>query len=327
MNSSRRHIDATHRSPQKGDRSLSLAVDGGGTKTAFLLFDWQSGDRLARAECPGINKFPRKDQHTTAILGCGLEELRKQHPFQTLSHSWLALAGPDWNAELISKNHPELGCLRIIPDITAVLGAVDRSQPGVVIHAGTGSFAAAWTAPDAAFYTGGAGWIIGDPGSGVDLGRRALRAQRSCPAADIQCLKQAIEEQFAKPLAEVVSDLYGHPDPSSILASIAPAVIAGTHQGDPLCLLIVNDSTLQLLSQATTLASTMGLAASAPLFVSGRLLNFERTRQAVTRHISKLGHFRTLIPLTTPPLEGVQSLMINTLRHQLAPPVLKRFNI
>ena len=63
-------------------------------------------------------------------------------------------------------------------DSVPVLELATAGAPGLVLHAGTGSFVAARTADGATHYAGGLGWKLGDPGSGYDIGRRAVALAR-----------------------------------------------------------------------------------------------------------------------------------------------------
>ncbi len=314
--------------PQQPDYStLALAVDGGGTKTALLLFDSRTGATLATAECQGINKFPRNDSHTDGIINEGIAELRRKYPFRTVAHSWLALAGLDWCAKALSVRHPELGCVRVLTDITAVLGLLDRSQPGTIIHAGTGSFAVAWAAPHSASYCGGSGWIIGDPGSGVDLGRRALLALRTEPSSAQQHLARAIENSLSQPAIDIIRDLYRSSAPASILASLAPTVIRCAGEADPLCLAIIRQSVSQLLQQASTLSTDLRLAANRPLYLSGGILNLDPVRQIAIDCIGERPQYGEAIALKKAPVDGVRTLMLDYFQRDISPPTLKRFNV
>lgn len=310
----------------EGDCPLLLAVDSGGTKTDFLLLDGNSRRQLARAKGPGLNKLPRISSRTDDILRNGLQTLREQYPFERIDHSWLALAGPDWQADELLRRHSELGALKIIPDVTAVLGLIDRSSPGVIIHAGTGSFVVAWTDSQATYYGGASGWIIGDPGSGIDLGRRALLAQRSLPRSELRILDQHIEARMNRSATEIIAGLYRDPDPAALLASLAPAVLGGAADGDSLCLSIVRNSTELLLEQAESLATSIGIPAGSPIFAGGSILTSTVVRHILKRTSDHRSRFGELVFLANAPVEGVVTLMLNALHGHSEPPTLKRFN-
>jgi N-acetylglucosamine kinase-like BadF-type ATPase len=59
--------------------------------------------------------------------------------------------------------------------VTALAGA-SSAQPGVVVIAGTGSIAYGRLADGREAQAGGWGYMMGDEGSGYDIGREALRA-------------------------------------------------------------------------------------------------------------------------------------------------------
>jgi len=66
------------------------------------------------------------------------------------------------------------GLVTTATDSMPVLELATGGAPGLVLHAGTGSFVAARAVDGSTHYAGGLGWKLGDAGSGFDLGRRAI---------------------------------------------------------------------------------------------------------------------------------------------------------
>lgn len=164
------------------------------------------------------------------------------------------------------------GAQRVLltPDwVTAHLGAF-AGGPGVVISAGTGAVALAVGPDGAAKRVDGAGYLVGDAGSGFWIGRRGLEvALRTIDGrASSPGLLAAARTYFGDDLPRAAWDLYASTQSIDTIARFAPAVI---EVGDPDALAIVDDA-------ATELAATVAAAAEVlpgtrvEVAVTGRLL-------------------------------------------------------
>ncbi|MFX3839205.1 BadF/BadG/BcrA/BcrD ATPase family protein, partial [Streptococcus suis] len=66
--------------------------------------------------------------------------------------------------------------LRVDNDAVPALYSGTWGQPGIVLISGTGSIACALTSRGARHRVGGWGYLLGDEGSGYDLGKKAAMA-------------------------------------------------------------------------------------------------------------------------------------------------------
>src|SRR5258708_23671473 len=95
-----------------------------------------------------------------------------------LSAARLGLAGiarPGDNEILLPHLHSVAEFILLTNDAELVLSALDDAV-GIALIAGTGSIALGCDAHGIVTRTGGWGYIIGDEGSGYDIGRRCLQA-------------------------------------------------------------------------------------------------------------------------------------------------------
>mgnify|MGYP000046980960 CR=1 FL=1 len=160
--------------------TYKIGVDGGGTKTEGILVD-AAGVIVARHLAPGCNPNIVGPEQARLILTDVLGALTSTLSAQpsTLSSSpivatQLFMSGlPGFWLE-VAASLKDFGHVTAALDSLPILELATHGAPGLVIHAGTGSFVAA-RAPDGSIhYAGGIGWRFGDPGSGYDLGRRAI---------------------------------------------------------------------------------------------------------------------------------------------------------
>ena len=160
--------------------TYKIGVDGGGTKTECVLVD-AAGVIVARHLAPGCNPNIVGPEQARLILTDALGALTSALGAQlsTLSSSpivatQLFMSGlPGFWSE-VAASLKDLGHVTAALDSLPILELATHGAPGLVIHAGTGSFVAA-RAPDGTIhYAGGTGWRFGDPGSGYELGRRAI---------------------------------------------------------------------------------------------------------------------------------------------------------
>lgn len=93
----------------------------------------------------------------------------------------VAMAGMDRPQQVnrmlasLTQACPNTG-IQVINDALAALSAGTRGGSGVVLIAGTGSIAVAQARDGSIYRSGGYGYLIGDEGSGFDMGRRGLMA-------------------------------------------------------------------------------------------------------------------------------------------------------
>jgi N-acetylglucosamine kinase-like BadF-type ATPase len=286
-----------------------IGMDGGGTKTECILVD-PSGAIAARHTGLGCSPSLVGSARAKEIASEALEAVQAQHPQAEVSTTLLCMAGSrsfwsEFGAELIG-----LGRVTTVDDSVPVLELATRGAPGLVLHAGTGSFVAARTADGGVHYAGGTGWRFGDEGSGYDLGRRAIaraliELQGWAPPSGLGAL---VRERTGQSTAGAVAGyFYGDPVTSNGVASLAPEVLGLAAGGDAAAGEAVAASVGQLLSLAVSVAGKLFPGKRPETFragVSGRILNHPFAFQA----LSSRAPF-PLCPITEPPIEGVRLLL------------------
>lgn len=297
---------------------LSIGVDGGGTKTELILID-AAGKILAGHIAPGCNPSQVGPDQARTLLTEALAALRASHPDGTVERTLICTAGspPFWRE--FAATLTGYGRVTTVDDSRPVLELATDGQPGLVLHAGTGSFVAA-RAPDGVIhYAGGLGWKFGDPGSGFDLGRRGLglallelQAARGSPAplsplATALCSHTGLADYPANSRL-----FYSDPGANALIAGFAPRVLELAAADCGPAQQVVADSITDLARQADTVIHRLfpRTAAKLPCGVSGRILNSPPAVFALRSLAGKLNWPVELRFIDTAPIEGVRRLLL-----------------
>lgn len=268
-----------------------LGVDGGGTKTVALVAN-ERGRVLGRAESgpanyhtAGLAQAAENIQQacSAAIADAGLVN-------QALSMAFLALAGVDrtTDRQVMAGVVARLGLscpVQLDHDAAAALAGATAGRPGVVVVAGTGSIAFGEDGKGNRARAGGYGPLLGDEGSGYDIGRKALiaalRAEdgRSPATALLDRIKQRF---MLDRMPEMINLVYGNPAPLQRpeIAGLAPMVVEAAREGDGIAreILRVAGRELGLLGAAVLQRlqwdsnSPVLVAGSGSVFAAGSLL-------------------------------------------------------
>ncbi len=297
--------------------NFQIGVDGGGTKTECILVD-RRGAITARHLAPGCNPSVVGPEQARLIVTDSLCTLRDQAKAQdaksAITGTRLFMAGATAFWQEFAATLADFGRMRADVDSLPVLELATDGAPGLVIHAGTGSFVAARSPDGAVHYAGGIGWRFGDPGSGYELGRRAIARAllelqgwqpRTRLATLIRDHTQLGDDADA---AAVTRFFYQHGEPNRVVAALAPAVLRLADEGDATAAALVTESASELLALAVRVATKLFPVTPLDTLrvgLSGALL----THPVVTAALAPRAPF-ALTPITDAPIEGVRRLLV-----------------
>jgi glucosamine kinase len=166
----------------RDDSIRVVGVDGGGTHTRFLLADG-SGRVLGNAEAgPGLLGAGADDE-VAARIAEGVRGLASGSgdalPLHALCAGLAGAAGRPDSTSLVHRRLTEAGVARtvlVVSDSEIAFRDAFGDGAGILIIAGTGSVAMGRVAGGRLDRVGGWGSLVGDEGSGYDLGLKGLRS-------------------------------------------------------------------------------------------------------------------------------------------------------
>jgi glucosamine kinase len=300
---------------------LSIGVDGGGTKTELVLVDGD-GRTVATHIGPGCNPSQIGPEKARAMLAEALEALLARSDIADakaqIHRTLLCMAG---NRDFWRETAATLkgfGSVATVDDSRPVLELATDGAPGLVLHAGTGSFVAA-RAPDGTIhYVGGLGWKLGDPGSGFDLGRRAIAVAMTelqrAPAA-VSPLARALQDHTRLDSYSANSRFfYNDASANAVIAAFAPRVIELAAADCGPAQQAIADSITDFARQADDVIHRLfpQPAGRLPCGVSGRILNSPPAVFALRSLAAKLNWPVELRFIETTPIEGVRRLLLKS---------------
>ncbi len=260
-----------------------IGIDGGGTKTTACAADL-SGRVLGRAEggpanyhVVGLPAFAALISALVAALAstAGLDK-------SGLALVSLGLAGADRDHDrrllLGALAGLGLGCHFLINSdarIALAAGLGDRGE-GIVLIAGTGSIAYGLTAKGDIVRAGGWGHLVGDEGSGYDIGRQAIaRGLRSLEGRDMPSalLEKIMANLGVADLSGLVAFVYSPATAKAEIAALAATVTDAAAGGDELAIAILAAAAAELAALVeSVLARGFPDPGPVPVAVYGGLL-------------------------------------------------------
>lgn len=258
---------------------VAVGIDGGGSQTTAVAVGAR-GDVVAQAVGGSSNLKAVGWDTATAQLQQVLGSLAAALPPDAEVvglHAALAGAGRSEEAEQVRAGL--LDCCRLAAlrqhfgrlapeaiavshDALAVLASAG-DEVGIVVIAGTGSLVWGRNRAGATSRAGGWGYLLGDEGSGFDLGRRALIAVLAAfdGRREPTALTEAVLAHFtlAAP-PDLVSRIYDSPGTRTDIASVAPLALRLAEEGDRTAHSLVALSVQALAGQVRPVALRLGLA-------------------------------------------------------------------
>lgn len=240
-----------------------LAIDGGGTKTTALLADHQ-GNILGRGMAgPTSGHFVGHEavvNHLRAAAAMALDAARYEGPLDLVF-----IGAPAVYQDTAQEALQEMVPIRNLhcegDDRTAFVGALSGAH-GVVVLAGTGSFARGVSPEGLSLSVGGWGTLLGDEGSAYDIGVQALKAVAR--AADglgpETALTKVIRDRFRISRVRELTRIVYRPDfTREQAAGLAPAVAEAAREGDPVARSIMHGAGEALGHLAATVLARLSM--------------------------------------------------------------------
>lgn len=216
------------------DASLYLGIDGGGTKTDFVLADVK-GNILRELRLGTSNPNDIGLAATEELLRRGIVAVCEGFPRSSIS-VWAGLSGGT-TSEVAQKLHDHLSRFGFAhvengSDARNAISAGLGDSDGVAVIMGTGSVAFAQSNKKQ-YRLGGYGYLLGDGGSGFALGRAVIAAalQKEDGSGPDTALHALVLAQCGGETAlEKLGEFYA--GGKALVATYAPLLFRAIEQGD-----------------------------------------------------------------------------------------------
>jgi len=261
--------------------ALLVGVDGGATKTVAVMGS-SDGTLL------GIGRASSSNYHNVGVDGAadairvavGLACRRARVSVRDLETIVVGLAAMDSPKDYVAGRRvadlTRLGKRRIVKhDSLAALYAATLGRPGIVVNAGTGSFAIGIDARGGIVRVGGRGAVIDDEGSAYDTARLGIRAAlRSQEGSERgTAIAGLLVRRFKlRNLEDIIYRIYQKPMTVGEIASISTLVTGAALRGDIVARKICAYEARALAVLASTVARRLHMTSSKPdIYLTGGL--------------------------------------------------------
>lgn len=238
-------------------KSYYLAADGGGSKLQIILYDERF--RIIRTgRVAGVNTLykPAEDVRANVerMMYTLLQGEEGEEPVTSIASADLCMVGAGDVMRDILSRMAGIGEIHFHSEPNVALAATLKKS-GAVALSGTGSDAFFVRDQQCLAYVGGWGPLLGDEGSGYDIGLNALKAAVYSydGRREKSMLYDLVMEHWGlERLWEIVSHLAGNPDARHEVASAALICSKAAHAGDRTALRIYEHAALEMFLQART---------------------------------------------------------------------------
>ncbi|MGH2495047.1 MAG: BadF/BadG/BcrA/BcrD ATPase family protein, partial [Ktedonobacteraceae bacterium] len=228
----------------------AVGVDGGGSKTLAAVVDAQGNER-GRGIAGSSNYTGVGVESAVQHLYSAVEEAARQAGCPLpLSFAWFGMAGvdrPEDHDLLLPYLKPLADNIHLTNDAELVLSGLPDAV-GIALIAGTGSIALGRDARGGVARAGGWGHIIGDEGSGYDLGRQCLQAVAKASDGRGQAtmlVDLLLRHWQLDNASDMIGKVYSDCDKATI-AALSALVFAAARDGDEVACIMVEDAAREL---------------------------------------------------------------------------------
>jgi N-acetylglucosamine kinase-like BadF-type ATPase len=295
-------------------RAIYAGIDGGGTKTAFVIVD-EEGHTVVRHQATTSNAAVVGHDRAGATLREGLQTAIAQAGADAELHgAWFGLSGsdrPEDQAKLLPYVEDMTPAVRMSNDAELVLGALDGSI-GIAVVSGTGSIAYGRNATGERARSGGWGQIIGDEGSGFDIARRLLdsyarEVDGRGPASS--CTSRLMTHLDLHEPFQIISWVYAGGTSKGDIAALSSIVVEEAAGGDDVARQIILESARELAVTVGAAARRLGFAGSLPVALTGgMLLHIDSFRESMLDRLREEWPQLDVQLVSDPALTAAQSL-------------------
>ncbi|MCX6379740.1 MAG: hypothetical protein NT023_09750 [Armatimonadetes bacterium] len=256
-----------------------IGFDCGGTKTVALITDGD-GNELGVGQ-GGTGNIAVNDDETLVISVRTAFRAACERAGISPNTSFASLCAGAAGYSYEHRRSPFLAILRseiradrytLVPDYLPAFWGATEGEPGIVVIAGTGAVAFGRSAEGKEYRADGLGFLLGDKGSGFNLGLYALRhALERIQKGEEDSVTRVVKEHTGTEIVpEVIHWLYEDFTPARV-AAIAPRIGTLSEEGDPVARTLVVEMARRLRQTVRQVRHHLWLPREAPIYPIGGL--------------------------------------------------------
>ena len=200
---------------------MQILIDSGATKSEFIAI--YNKKVVYHFETFGINANYATDMEIEDVYRYAQEQLATVlSQIRSIKHYGAGCLREE-NVKRVSRiistifSHAKV---EVYSDLLIPCHALCQKRSGVVGILGTGAAVCHYDGEKITHIAPSLGYLLGDEGSGIDLGKRFLKAYLSKQLSSETC--KTFEKWLSFEPTQIISQLYGKESPRKFLASIAP---------------------------------------------------------------------------------------------------------
>lgn len=246
----------------ESERSLLVGIDGGGTKTEFVLFE-KNGTVRNVVRCEGSNPNDSGIEHSLEVLTNGLEQLlRGKTPgavFAGIGGVSLEKYQKAIKESLGDRFHTVIGADTDAANVLS-MGADPDNSMAVICGTGSCVFVRKGTQR---YRLGGWGYLLDQAGSAYDVGKDGLRHALAVEdgLASQSCLWEKMTKALGGSVFANINTIYNNGRP--FIADLALVVLEAAEAGDGIAVGILRQNAARLAELLKTAAERYDMPAQA----------------------------------------------------------------
>jgi N-acetylglucosamine kinase-like BadF-type ATPase len=242
---------------------MILIAESGSSKTDWCLID--QGKLLRKVSSIGLNPyFVDANKIRDVISSTIMPILNPADPVSDI-HFYGAGCSTHKLCSIVKQGlltHFPTAGIYVYSDMIAAARALCGEGPGFVIILGTGSNSCAYAEGRIVEQTPSLGYVLGDEGSGTDLGKKLLKAY--CYKELSPDLLRSFESKFELTEDLILESIYKKSQPNRFIASVVPFIAENLNDD---LKKMVSDSFESFLNQH--IKKYKALPKSTPLYITG----------------------------------------------------------
>lgn len=244
---------------------LILGIDGGGTTTKCVACNLK-GEIVGQATAGPSNHQTIPWERVAKSLTEAIDESLGEYSKEDVVSICGGMAGVDWPGsetpvlELFQRLFPQAEAAAV-PDVAIALHAVIEKLPGVIVISGTGAMGYGEDAEGNEYRASGWGYLLGDEGSGYDIGRRGLQAATQAfdgRGLETKLVEYACEYFEVDGLRDILDIVYGGGWSPDVMGDFTPYVVKAAAADDEVSCRILKDGGENLAKVALSILGQMG---------------------------------------------------------------------